>query len=35
MLMYAHYEEIDWPYLHRQAAKIAVLKNLTECPEEG
>ena len=28
MLMYAHYEEIDWPYLHRQAAKIAVLKIL-------
>ena len=28
MLMYAHYEEIDWPYLHRQAARIGVLKIL-------
>jgi predicted nucleotidyltransferase len=28
MLMYAHYEEIDWPYLHRQAAQIGVLKVL-------
>jgi predicted nucleotidyltransferase len=30
MLMYAHYEEIDWPYLHRQAAQIGVLKILQE-----
>ena len=28
MLMYAHYEKIDWPYLHRQAAGIGVLKIL-------
>jgi predicted nucleotidyltransferase len=28
MLMYAHYEEIDWPYLHRQAARMGVLKIL-------
>jgi predicted nucleotidyltransferase len=28
MLMYAHDEEIDWPYLHRQAAQIGVLKVL-------
>lgn len=30
MLMYAHYEEIDWPYLHRQASLIGVLKILQE-----
>jgi predicted nucleotidyltransferase len=30
MLMYAHYEEIDWPYLHRQAGQIGVLKILQE-----
>jgi len=30
MLMYAHYEEIDWPYLHRQAAQIEVLKILQD-----
>jgi predicted nucleotidyltransferase len=28
MLMYAHYEEIDWPYLHRQAARMGLLKIL-------
>ena len=30
MLMYAHYEKIDWPYLHRQAAKIGLLKILQD-----
>ena len=30
MLMYAHYEEIDWPYLHRQAGKIGLLKILQD-----
>jgi predicted nucleotidyltransferase len=30
MLMYAHYEEIDWPYLHGQAARVGVLKLLQE-----
>lgn len=26
MLMYAHYDEMDWPYIHRQASQIGVLK---------
>jgi len=30
MLMYAHYDELDWPYIHRQASQIAVLKILQE-----
>ena len=28
MLMYAHYDEMDWPYVHRQASQIGVLKIL-------
>ena len=30
MLMYAHYDEMDWPYIHRQASQIGVLKILQE-----
>jgi hypothetical protein len=30
MLMYAHYDEMDWPYVHRQASQIGVLKILQE-----
>ena len=26
MLMYAHYEKIDWPYVHGQASRLDVLK---------
>jgi predicted nucleotidyltransferase len=26
MLMYAHYEVMDWPYVHRQASRIGLLK---------
>ena len=28
MLMYAHYGEIDWPYIHRQASQIGLPKIL-------
>ena len=30
MLMYAHYDEMDWPYIHRQASQIGLLKILQE-----
>ena len=30
ILMYAHYDEMDWPYVHRQASQIGVLKILQE-----
>lgn len=30
MLMYAHYDEMDGPYIHRQASQIGVLKILQE-----
>ena len=30
MLMYAHYDEMDWPYVHRQASQIGVLKIMQE-----
>ena len=30
MLMYAHYDEMDWPYIHRQASQIGVIKILQE-----
>ena len=30
MLMYAHYNEMDWPYIHRQASQIGVLKIFQE-----
>ena len=30
MLMYAHYDEMDWPYIRRQASQIGVLKIFQE-----
>ena len=30
MLMYAHYDKMDWPYIHRQASQIGLLKILQE-----
>ena len=30
MLMYAHYDQMDWPYIHRQASQIGVLKIFQE-----
>ena len=30
MLLYAHYDEMDWPYIHRQASQVGVLKILQE-----
>lgn len=30
MLMYAHYDEMDWAYIHRQASQIGVRKILQE-----
>jgi predicted nucleotidyltransferase len=30
MLMYAHYEEMDWSYVHRQASHIGVLEIVLE-----
>ena len=30
MLMYAHYDQMDWPYIHRQASRIGVLKVFRE-----
>jgi predicted nucleotidyltransferase len=30
MLMYAHYDQMDWPYIHRQASRIGVLKIFRE-----
>lgn len=26
MLMYAHYSEIDWPYVHRKSSQLGILK---------
>ena len=30
MLMYPHYDQMDWPYIHRQASRIGVLKIFRE-----
>jgi hypothetical protein len=26
MLMYAHYTEIDWPYVHQKSSQLGILK---------
>ena len=30
MLMYAHYSEIDWPYVHRKSSQLGILKLFQE-----